>query len=335
MGRAWHSVCPVVMVASMLAMARVSTSEEPDDAPCDLSDVVASKWDEIRAIIDQSRYRESEENEKSLAQVLENFDTKNRRHISVLLTRLVICSRFKNGRHPSSRYVDETVIIDCLVAALSLPDSHSLARNFLFEYARPSQLRARVNRLIRAWDCMMDWRLVFLIGLTDSVEAKHFVDGLLERNEKVPEEIRARLGDIGTEERLVKRFRNESDPVKKGELALKLGYVATPGCVYALACELRNPLRFETHWDIYSVRYKVLQGLGRSLPHHALFNDELLVVVDATSGIGDDATAEKYSGGYIGRVEQWAAKTFRIVWQRPRPPFLLVRSKAVPTPLPE
>lgn len=222
--------------------------------------------------------------------------------------------------------VEEEMVVDCLVDALKYPDggAHRAAARQLWMRTRPSFLRARTERLVEGFELREDGHLLRAIGRTDTVEARRLVDALLAKGSDVPEDIQARCGNKAIEKKILRQFREETDPRKKGELALKLGYIGTPACVVALAREARNPMVVENRRQKYSVRYMVFQGLGLAFPDEALFNRELglatrWVFLSPVEGKKEQAE------DYIQRIETWCEQWLGIEWgDRPRPPFQLI-----------
>jgi hypothetical protein len=118
----------------------------------------------------------------------------------------------------------------------------------------------------------------------------------------------AKLGDSAKEDFLIGKYRKEKDDGEKRELALMLGFVATPRTILALARDLRNPMTYE--WNqtgLRSFRVHVIQGLSRAYPM-----EPLLWKPDGTPR--DDR--------YYDAIEDWAESKLGVTWDAPRPPFL-------------
>jgi len=290
---------------------------------------IAGRKEQILALQRESKFAQ-ERPTASLSGPLEAFlsDCSDTRALDVLVDRLVSHSRFRDGVKFGKELVDDVLVVDCLVEALSYPKGavQRAASKHLWLRARPTFLRARTQRLVSAYETHQDVCLLRAIGRTDTVEARRLVDALVARGRDVPEEVQARCGNKAMEKRILEQFLEETDPRKKGELALKVGYIGTAACVLALAREMRNPMVVEQEGqEIYSVRYMVLKGLGLALPDESLFGNELQLVVSRTVCHLDVAAREKSAGDYIERAERWSEQWFGIEWGRPRPPFLLAR----------
>lgn len=126
----------------------------------------------------------------------------------------------------------------------------------------------------------------------------------------------AKLGDTAKEDILIERYRKEKDEGEKRELALMLGFVATPKTILALARDLRNPMTYEwNQTSLRSFRVHVIQGLSRAYPM-----EPLLWKPNGTPR--DDR--------YYGSIEAWAETKLDVGWDAPRPPFLY--EMEAPTP---
>lgn len=126
----------------------------------------------------------------------------------------------------------------------------------------------------------------------------------------------AKLGDSAREDFLIDRYRKEKDEGEKRDLAMMLGFVATPKTILALARDLRNPMTYE--WNqtgLRSFRIHVIQGLSRAYPMEPL-------LWKPNGAPRDD--------GYYDAIEDWAETKLGVQWDAPRPPFLY--EMEVPTP---
>ena len=127
---------------------------------------------------------------------------------------------------------------------------------------------------------------------------------------------------------MIQRFVSETNVAVKGELALKLGYVGTTNAVLVLAKELRSPLKVDEQQYFYSLRYRILQALGRAYPDEEMFNEELNFVTEGPNyGIQTDQER------YLDRVEHWAEKEYGITWRNERPRGILRKQKLTPHPI--
>lgn len=118
----------------------------------------------------------------------------------------------------------------------------------------------------------------------------------------------AKLGDSVKEDFLIEKYRKEKDEGEKRDLALMLGFVATPKTILALARDLRNPMTYEWNQTARrSFRVHVIQGLSRAYPMEAL-----LWKPDGTPRNDE----------YYESIEGWAESKLGVKWDAPRPPFL-------------
>ena len=236
------------------------------------------------------------------------------------------------------QYIKEALTIDCIALLLHAEEEglRTSSKTYFKKRVNSHYLNSsHLELLISAWNRWPDIRSIDLLSLiagTEDPNSTAFVQNLMRQGEKIPDKIRAKMGDKEIEKRMISNFLKEEDPEKKGEIALELGYIGSPDCIYALASEMRTPLIVETPRYAYSVRYKILQGLQWAFPEEELFNEVLLWVKARSIANYNIARVEKHYGVYYDLVEKWCAQQYQIKWKRERPPFLLYQERFVIRP---
>ncbi|UCG32723.1 MAG: hypothetical protein JSU68_13785, partial [Phycisphaerales bacterium] len=232
-------------------------------------------------------------------------------------------------------YIDSSAMLDLLMAAIEDEDERlpGPALKLMDKHARPEDVQRFTNRLMAVAPRLGGAEFCRLLGVTDSPEVIPILEEIDARGPgyKVPDEVWARLGNREIEERLIAEFEQEPDCRAKGYKALVLGYVGTRRCAEALAAELRSPLAVRGPSDEYSLRYRLLQSLGKIYASEPLFTSELALIVArhdeyAQSGRGDD---------YFDRVEKWCGENLGVRYTKERPPFLLNLASNRPRPFPK
>ena len=118
----------------------------------------------------------------------------------------------------------------------------------------------------------------------------------------------AKLGDVGREEDLIMKYKQEVDEREKGHLALALGFVASPKTILVLARDLRNPMTYEWNQRAKrSFRVHVIEGLGQAYPMERRFWRP---------------NGAPRNDSYYQAIEEWATWRLGVTWENPRPPFL-------------
>lgn len=306
--------------------------------------LVAARLPEIDNLMESSLYEESPGTILPLSQALADLNSKgDTKIVRDILLRLVDYSLYLDGKMPNPEHVRHDVVVAVLAHALHDPDStvRNLALWHLSDHAAPAQLSPNKNALVSAWDHDKSHRLLFVIGRLKPKEIEDFYDSLVESGFEIPEVFRARMGEPGSAKKLIGQFQNETDGQVKGERALDLGYVGTSEAVKALCEKIRTPETVGDWQSSYSVRYKIIRGLGRAFPEEALFNDELAELVYRTSNPvfhPENLSPEQVTGignAYLDRVEQWCREHYSVDWDEPRPPFHLVKEEIKIHPLPQ
>lgn len=288
--------------------------------------------EEIDNLIDTSRDRhiESQALKENFARVRLGADEDRG---TKALVDIVHLSLFHRGRGQDTGYIESQPVLDVLVSALDDENGNvrELALDLLWEHARPRDLRPYADRLLGAAHRIVDNKMYFLLGMTDSRSVVPFLTELAEDGIAIPRQVHARLGDAKAEMELLEEFQGETDPRRKGEKALVLGYVSTPRCAKALASELRSPLVVTTRHYEYSLRYKVLEALGMIYTDEPLFTSGLLSVVRTHN---DGQSGALRGEEYFDRVEAWCTRHLGVQYHGDRPPFLLYRLTNAPHSMP-
>jgi hypothetical protein len=320
-------------VNGMLMFALQIAKSDEAELSKSLPHVIHRHRGEFLDLISRSKAQPLETAQPQLTRLLAEFDDKSSSTgAKDLLAGLVAVSLNADGGKPPLRRISEHSIVEALLAGLCHADAsvRQIALLHLSQHCAPAQYRSKAELLIQARDLNSDDQLLRLIGLTDSTEGRRLIVQLSTAGISIPNEVRARNGDKAIEQTLIRRFRDETNSATKARLALDLGYVASPACIYALASELRSRMIVDEQHYAYSVRYRILEALGNACPNEGLFNEELYRVVDGPSyGLPVDGEA------YIDRVEAWCVTTFNMQWSQQRPSFLLWKRKPIPRPLPD
>ena len=120
----------------------------------------------------------------------------------------------------------------------------------------------------------------------------------------------AALGDEAEEEFFTKPFASTQDPKEKTELATRLGRIGTSSAMKILASEMRSPLvQVVPNSYEQSVRTEFAKALHFRHPECTFLEH-----------IETDADYE--------RIERFCELEYGVVWTRPRPAFLTMRSLA-------
>jgi hypothetical protein len=318
-------------IAAVMLTGKVIGADNESAAPAPLVTAAKQRKGEI---VDMLRHMGSDplSQKRRIEEILDHISDRNDADTrSEFLNELFSLSLAQDRGRPPKPYVPEEVLATCLVCSLLDPNSEvrSQALSYISDYTLPSAYSNHVEQLIAAWPGTKSFALVRIIAGIGTDRGKDFLRGLENSGVQLPEEVRARLGDAGAEQALIKRFGAETNALAKSELALKLGYVGSPGAVLALAKELRSPLVVEERYYHCALRYKILEALGRAFPHEPMFNEELNQVAHGPRyGLKVDQRK------YFDKVESWAEKAFGIVWKNPRPSDPLDEETRVPHPLP-
>jgi hypothetical protein len=162
-----------------------------------------------------------------------------------------------------------------------------------------------------------------LIGKMGSQSALAFLRRSKELQNADTLDVQAAFGKLGvqtSEIALVSAYNQEKDPREKRQLAWYLGYMAKPGCVNALAQDLRSPLAYEWNQKAKrSFRIHVISALSLSYP------EEPLLWKPFYGASGDE---------YYSAIEQWAVNVLGTEWTKPRPPFLYEEEVPMRKPAP-
>ena len=334
--------------------------QEKSFTPYNFVDVITSRQSEITELIEKSKHIESKRDDHpSFQELLKDLPFLQEKYKDIFLAKLFYYALYKEGYR--KKYIEEDFVIDCLVSALYQDSLRSIAFSDIFDHVKPSALKRHDKWIIGIWEKMkFEHKLLFLIGSLDTDESRKFIRQLIQKEGyieipedvkarvkdkdilkelrerfriEIPDEIRAKVGNLEIQKRLIEQFQKESDAKTKGELALKLGYIGTQEAVLALVKEIRTPLIVEDKQKAfvrpksYSVRYKIIEALGKAFPDEELFNDELQEIIQNTAGVNDDKIYESRGGDYYDRVEKWCQEKFNIQWENPRPPFLLLKGE--------
>lgn len=250
---------------------------------------------------------------------------------------------------PGGGWITNRLAISFLVAALRSKERDLglavSAENALVNVFPPA-LAEHEAEMIKL-DDRAPLRILARINRNPSTDVKSLVEEASRSWTDMPREILARIGDRAAEQALVDEFTRETDARAKGELALKLGYVASSNALIAIATEFRSPLvvypEQRIHWigGEYLLRYKILLGLREAFPEVPLFSEELSEVVKQTEGcflggLSSERTKRcaAISNSYYDKVEEWLTAQFGVRWERPRPEdFVLKRAGFRFTPL--
>ena len=239
---------------------------------------------------------------------------------------LVLLIRAALQDKPKGTRLRDPLVIACLVAALQAqnPTLRQIALQDLKSSAAPSSLTSHAKQMVQSWECIHDYDLVWLVVAADRVVGAAFVNTLQQKtNARIPLEIHARAGDSAAERELIEDFLQETNAFTKGELAERLGYVATSNALLTIVQEFRSPLVVDTPSCAYSLRYKILLGLRDAYPDAPLFNEDLSRLKSAITDIQKPSAVEKMSKGYFDEVEKWCETNFDVQWKEPRPTFPL------------
>jgi len=140
-------------------------------------------------------------------------------------------------------------------------------------------------------------------------------------SDNVSAKVRARIGDTGSENRLISEFGSSDNFDEKVRLTRELAYVGTASCRKALAESLASGL---THRGIIreeSVKFYVIQALGKIHPDNRLLTQEIKEI----EHMGDDDYGKEAIRNYLGKVCQWAENTYGIQLPEPDPDSVLHR----------
>jgi len=258
----------------------------------------------------------------------ENPDAEARQHI---VTALLSLSLQRSAGRPPKRFVQDELFVTSLIYSLLDPDHkvRAAASSYLAAHVLPSESQSnQVQLLIMAWPKDQSDALARVIAATGTVQAAALLKDLEGQGVRLPDEVRAKLGERGVEDRLLASFGGEMNAASKGEMALKLGYIGSSNAVLALTRELRSPLFVDGPNERYSLRYRILEALGRAMPYDVRFTEDLNFVTRAPL-YGIKVDQEKYLDG----IEAWAEGTLKMTWQSNRPAGPLWERKFVPHPL--
>lgn len=298
-----------------------------------LAETVRLRKGEILGLMQASKAKELEFSGLPLKVTLDRIDkNSDAQLVTDFLSGLMLLGLNSNRIDPGKEYVREKVIIECFLTALhdSRPSVRFTALTYLSDYLPPKQLRGYIKDLISAWQYFKpNQDFMILIGSTDTDEAKAFLTELVGDHVPVPDEVKAKIGDLALEHQLINQFGSEATFNAKSSLALKLGYIATPASICALCQEMRSPLVLETQETVVSIRYNILEALKKAFPEDDLFSEKFREVLKATK-YQDVEDGEQY----IDQVEKWCHQRCGTTWQSPRPPFLLRRMKGIAKSLP-
>lgn len=250
------------------------------------------------------------------------------------LTGLVELSLFDRGRDQNTGYIESGAVLNILIATLDdgIDDLRELSLDLLYDHARSDTLATYVAELTAAIDHNINEKLYLLLGMTDNLGLLPVLHNLQIEGIEIPPEVFARLGDASLQNQFILDYQNETDPEKKGELAMKLGYIASNNAVTAIAQDMRSPLAIITRYYEISHRYAIVQALHRVYSHEFLFTTRLMQILNRDhdelreSGAGDT---------YMSEVESWLSSHLGIIYTAPRPSFLLLYYTAAPYVMPE
>ncbi len=221
--------------------------------------------------------------------------------------------------------VREKTAVLILVDALRDKDTdvRNKASRLLSRAVPSSSLRAFALQIVETTKVTSHSDEILVLGRTDSFFAQKLLETeprFKRANETQFKMALARLGNQEYERGFVKQFKDCKRPEEKAALATRLGYIASPPAIIALASELRSPEKCS--WlgaGKQSLRVPIIMALSDAMPEHAVLWRP------------DDSAPVKDS--YYESVEQWASKSLGTSWRTARPPFFF-RGAAPTRPVP-
>ncbi|MDB5047248.1 MAG: hypothetical protein JWO30_319 [Fibrobacteres bacterium] len=229
-----------------------------------------------------------------------------------------------DGRLDGPPYIADLILIHTMVAFLGDKDLdvQNAASRELLKWVPDLYLRNFSNELIG--------RIAANPGITDAAEllaktGSEKARGMIRTNSVIRSQSDfstrkslAKLGDSLLEKEFIESYKREKDPREKSDLALALGFIASPKSILTLARDLRNPMTYP--WNRQaprSFRVHVIEGLHIAYPMEKLFWRPMFSPTEDT---------------YYEAIEKWATEHLGVTWKEPRPPFLYEIS--VPTAAP-
>jgi len=221
-----------------------------------------------------------------------------------------------HGEQPEriTPYLGQPEVVALLVRALDDPaaEVRDFACKALAEGALEPLLQRQAAAIVEALRRHPATDLAaLLLGKTSSPAARALIEASAEVREADPEHTEqalGRLGDAAAEEAVLRAYRAAKDPRVKARQALRLGYMATPKAVRALAHDIRTPDFYV--WQMRSrrsMRVHVIAGLQRAFPTEP-------VLWPPVYKPQDDSCYEA--------IESFLHRQLGVTWDKPRPPFL-------------
>jgi hypothetical protein len=214
-----------------------------------------------------------------------------------------------------------TILVSCLSDTTSIA-TKVLPKCFqaLFQFTAYPQL-IKHAKLINRTENKINTKYVDYLKLKVLVNnKKDFVDSLLKNND-LPIEYRARLGDSVAEQKLIELFDQENDYKTKALLVNKLIFVGSKKCLSKLIFKLNDTLTSKCNGlTVETLRWPILKGFRKLYPTSEFSHDFIKLV---NSGNKNDPELIK---SVDKKFIEWAYNEFKIKPERDCSVYILEKS---------
>ncbi len=219
-----------------------------------------------------------------------------------------------DGPERFAPYINNRAVISFMVTSLTDEDHElrNLAGEMLATEVPAPLLRDHSRELIDLIRENIGIKgAVPILGKTGASRARELLQAnkqLQKANPRATQAALGRLGDREAESLVIAAYRRADTPRSKEEEAHRLGYMATPRAVLALARDMRTP---ETYiWNMQSrrsLRVHLIEGMHLAFPTEPVFWPPQFKPSDDS---------------YYEAIEQWITENLGVTWEQPRPEFL-------------
>lgn len=224
------------------------------------------------------------------------------------------------------RFIDEPWIGELLVAGLeteACPDVQARSSRAIQWDVDEVAVVALSDRIVRAWERWPHSVGVSVIAMVDP-DHRQLID--INSIPDVPDWMRARLGDNGAGERLVKRLDDATLLKSRIAAATDLGLCGTFQCGIALAHGIFDRRLSRTWEGVVSWRLPIVDALGRIHKKHQFLNQFYLDIESQ----GDDRFGQRGLREAVVAIEEFAIATYSIDRPSRTLPFRVIESVDAP-----
>lgn len=218
-----------------------------------------------------------------------------------LLVRLAEGSSLADDGKNDTGFMRDLEVVEVLATALASPNLRIQQHAFQLLASRaPANLLQEAESLVRsALESLPEVDAIRLEAMLPTGPVRR--TELLRRDDLAPE-VRARLWDGGAEKALISEFRFTRDFQRMKELAQSLGYIGTERSVTALLEGLNSDLIDREPYQRVSIRYYIIEALGRAYPDEPLLTSEIRRI----RNVGDHAYGAEELASYLEELAAWA-----------------------------